>query len=145
MATAASLKIPNLKSRPTAKSIFLVARVNDSLTRISDFKMGNHHSNDKSSSVVSTSVSDAKLATAAATTTKIITDGSFKSRRRSHNRKSKSKESPNKGDQPGNAHRLAFFALSLSIQPTGRSYNFFFLSLGFCKSFSNFTVVMPHS
>jgi hypothetical protein len=134
MATAASLKIPNLKSRQTAKSIFLVARVNDSLTRISDFKMGNHHSNDKSSSVVSTSVSDAKPATAAATTTKIITDGSFKSRRRSHNRKSKSKESPNKGDQPANAHRLAFFRFELVYSANWHVIQFFLSFFGLLQS-----------
>ena len=80
--------------------------------------MGNNHSNEKSStSVVSNGNSvgngngDTKPTTVATTTT-IITDGSFKSRRRSHNRKSKSKESPNKVDQTGNTgNRSADFLI----------------------------------
>jgi hypothetical protein len=77
----------------------LISRSNLSLLNMDidkiDSRMGNHHSNDKSSSSASHGSGGSV----------IITDGSFKSRRRSHNRKSKSKDSPNRNDHTGNAHR----------------------------------------
>jgi hypothetical protein len=60
-------------------------------------RMGNHHSSEKS-----------KVSSNGGGT--IITDGSFKNRRRSHNnRKSKSKDSPNKQEHMANGHRSEFW------------------------------------